>query len=40
MTERKVLYYPTILVPLSWLRWSILYWDKVSSIIPESLKLT
>lgn len=36
MIERKILYYPTILVPSSWLKWAVLYWDKVSSIVPES----
>jgi hypothetical protein len=35
MVERKILYYPTILVPSSWLKWAILYWDKASSIIPS-----
>lgn len=32
---RKILYYPTILVPTKWLKWAILYWDKVSSIVPK-----
>ena len=35
MIERKILYYPTILVPSRWLRWAMLYWDKVSSIVPD-----
>jgi len=35
MSERKILYYPTILVPLGWLKWTTLYSDKVSSIVPE-----
>lgn len=35
MSERKILYYPTILVPTRWLKWTILYWDKVSSIVPK-----
>ena len=35
MSERKILYYPTILVPTRWLKWTMLYWDKVSSIVPE-----
>lgn len=34
MINRKVLYYPTILVPSPWLRWGIFYWDTVSSIVP------
>lgn len=38
MSERKILYYPTILVPLRWLKWAILYWDKVSSIVPHDWK--
>lgn len=33
--KRKVLYYPTILIPPSWLKLAILYWDKVSSIVPD-----
>jgi hypothetical protein len=35
MWERKILYYPTILVPARWQRMTILYWDKISSIVPE-----
>lgn len=35
MIERKILYYPTILVPSRWLKWAMLYWDKVSSIVPD-----
>lgn len=34
MIERKLLYYPTIVVPSRWLRWAVFYWDKVSSIVP------
>lgn len=34
MINRKVLYYPTILVPSRWLKWGIFYWDTVSSIVP------
>ena len=33
--ERKILYYPTILVPSRWMKWALLYWDKVCSIVPE-----
>ena len=33
--ERKILYYPTIAIPQSWLKHTILYWDKVSSIAPK-----
>jgi len=36
MSQRKILYYPNILVPSSWLKWAILYWDKASSIVPTS----
>lgn len=35
MIERKILYYPTILVPSRWLKWATLYWDKTSSIVPS-----
>jgi hypothetical protein len=35
MNQRKALYYPTIITPLPWLKWAVLYWDKVSSIVPE-----
>jgi hypothetical protein len=34
MLEREILYYPTILVPSRWQRRTILYWDKISSIVP------
>jgi hypothetical protein len=34
--QRTVLYYPTILVPDStWVRHAVLYWDQISSIVPE-----
>jgi hypothetical protein len=34
---RTILYYPTINIPSnSWLRHSLLYWDEISSIIPQS----
>lgn len=37
MKTRTILYYPTIDVPTnSWLRHSLLYWDEISSIIPQS----
>jgi len=37
MTTRTILYYPTINIPSnSWLRHALLYWDEVSSIIPQS----
>lgn len=37
MITRTILYYPTINIPSnSWLRHSLLYWDEVSSIIPQS----
>ncbi len=37
MKKRTILYYPTIDVPSnSWLRNSLLYWDEVSSIVPQS----
>jgi hypothetical protein len=37
MATRTILYYPTINIPSnSWLRHSLLYWDEVSSIIPQS----
>ncbi len=39
MMERKIIYYPTIIVPSEWAKWAVLYFDKVSSIIPESLDL-
>lgn len=36
--NRIILYYPTIDVPSnSWLRNSLLYWDKVSSIVPQNI---
>jgi len=35
--SRTILYYPNISIPTgSWLRNALLYWDKVSSIIPQS----
>lgn len=34
--KRSILYYPTINIPTnSWLRNSLLYWDEVSSIVPQ-----
>jgi hypothetical protein len=37
MKKRTILYYPTINIPTkSWLRHSLLYWDEVSSIVPQS----
>jgi len=34
---RTILYYPTINIPTnSWLRHSLLYWDELSSIVPQS----
>lgn len=37
MTTRTILYYPTINIPSkSWLRHALLYWDEVSSIVPQS----
>lgn len=37
MAARTILYYPTIDIPSnSWLRHSLLYWDEVSSIVPQS----
>lgn len=37
MIKRTILYYPTINIPTTnWLRHSLLYWDEVSSIIPQS----
>jgi hypothetical protein len=39
MNQRKVLYYPTIIAPLSWLKWATLYWDKVASIVPEQWEM-
>jgi hypothetical protein len=36
--KRNILYYPTIDIPQNnWLRHALLYWDEVSSIIPENL---
>jgi hypothetical protein len=32
--ERKIIYYPTILVPAEWQIKTLLYWDKISSIVP------
>ena len=34
--QRKILYYPTIIIPEQWLKTVVLYWDKVSSIVPRS----
>jgi len=34
---RKIIYYPTIIVPSEWAKWAVLYFDMVSSIIPEGL---
>ena len=34
---RKIIYYPTIIVPSEWTKWAVLYFDKVSSIIPKGL---
>jgi hypothetical protein len=35
--KRTILYYPTIDIPADdWLRNALLYWDEVSSIVPES----
>jgi hypothetical protein len=36
--ERKILYYPTIIIPQYWLKQTILYWDRVSSIAPGLLE--
>ena len=36
--ERKIIYYPTIIVPSEWAKWAVLYFDKVSSIIPKEVK--
>ena len=35
---RKILYYPSILIPPDWIRGAILYWDKISSIMPKSFE--
>jgi hypothetical protein len=36
--NRTILYYPTIDIPNgSWLRYALLYWDEIASIIPESI---
>ncbi|MCW7080574.1 MAG: DUF6236 family protein [Candidatus Methanospirare jalkutatii] len=35
--ERKIIYYPTIIVPSEWAKWAVLYFDKVSSIIPKGV---
>lgn len=37
--KRKLLYYPTILIPMEWMKCSILYWDSIASIVPEDLDL-
>lgn len=35
--KRTILYYPTIDIPTnSWLRHALLYWDEISSIVPQS----
>lgn len=39
MINRKILYYPNIVVPTRWLRWALFYWDEVSSIVPYSWKI-
>ncbi|MEI9909664.1 MAG: hypothetical protein WDO71_08285 [Bacteroidota bacterium] len=37
---RTILYYPTIDIPSnSWLRHALLYWDEVSSIIPNTINI-
>jgi len=36
MMKRTILYYPTIAIPPEWIRFSILYWDQISSIVPKS----
>jgi DNA-binding transcriptional MerR regulator len=38
--ERKILYYPYVIMPDEWLKNSLLYWDKVSSIEPENFEPT
>ncbi len=35
MYERKILYYPTIVIPRRWINHTILYWDKICSISPK-----
>jgi len=35
--ERRIIYYPTIVIPSQWTKWTVLYFDKVISIIPENL---
>jgi len=37
MMERKIIYYPTIIVPSLWAKWAVLYFDKVGSIIPRNV---
>ena len=38
--NRTILYYPTIDVPRKdWLRHALLYWDQVSSIVPDDRKI-
>jgi len=38
--NRTILYYPTIKIPQQdWLRHALLYWDQVSSIIPDDHKI-
>jgi hypothetical protein len=36
--SRTILYYPTILIPSNWLKWTTLYWDKIGSIVPEDFQ--
>ncbi|WP_187296383.1 hypothetical protein [Tepidibacter mesophilus] len=36
--KRKLLYHPTILIPIEWLKFSILYCDKVGSIVPYNFE--
>ena len=40
MIERKILYYPYVIIPDEWLKNTLLYWDKVSSIEPENFEPT
>lgn len=39
MVGRKIIYYPTIIIPSQWAKWAVLYFDKVSPIIPGNLDL-
>jgi len=34
MSERELLYYPSIVIPRRTLQWGLLYWDKIRSIVP------